>query len=589
MSSGKSRLSFIEFQSPTLVEKAPEDGEWLHEIKYDGYRTQLIVEGGSARAFTRRGYDWSHRYRRIVEAAAQLKAESAIIDGEAVVLGDTGLPDYQALERELGNPNSPRLIFYAFDLMHLDGRDLRQQPLVERKAALEKLLSDTAPTLTYAEHLAVSGKDMFEHACRMGLEGIVSKRADAAYRSGVQPSWVKVKCIKSDTFPIVAFVEKLGAKPRRIASLYIGRRDGDRLLYAGKAKSGYTLEVARRVRERLDPLIVGESPLTEPIIKPKATWVRPDVLAEVQFSGVTDRGILREAVFKGLREDLVSIAPKPPAPSRRRAGHEHGVPRENILQLLPDAVAPSREDLARYWERVADQALVHLARRPLKLVRHAFGAIFYHKGTLPSIPAAVHQLRVQKREGGEGVRVWVDDLAGLLGLIEMDAVELHPWNATVDDIEHADRIVLDLDPGEGVGWDEVIEAALALRDIMAAAGLESWPKLTGGKGIHLMAPLGTKMTHDRARHMARSLAQCLVDADPERYLLSADPAARKGRIFIDYLRNGRGNTAVGAFSPRARPGFPIAHPVAWTQVERGIRPDAFAMDHPFRAAARKAA
>ncbi|RWF14766.1 MAG: DNA ligase D, partial [Mesorhizobium sp.] len=222
MSSGKSRLSFIEFQSPTLVEKAPEDGEWLHEIKYDGYRTQLIVEGGSARAFTRRGYDWSHRYRRIVEAAAQLKAESAIIDGEAVVLGDTGLPDYQALERELGNPNSPRLIFYAFDLMHLDGRDLRQQPLVERKAALEKLLSDTAPTLTYAEHLAVSGKDMFEHACRMGLEGIVSKRADAAYRSGVQPSWVKVKCIKSDTFPIVAFVEKLGAKPRRIASLYIG-------------------------------------------------------------------------------------------------------------------------------------------------------------------------------------------------------------------------------------------------------------------------------------------------------------------------------------------------------------------------------
>ncbi|TIR79694.1 MAG: DNA ligase D, partial [Mesorhizobium sp.] len=467
MTSGKDRLSFIEFQSPTLVEKAPEGGEWLHEIKYDGYRTQLIVEGATARAFTRRGYDWSHRYRRIVQAAAGLPVKSAIIDGEAVVLGDTGLPDYQALERELGNANSSRLIFYAFDLLHLDGRDLRQQPLVERKAALETLLKDSAPTLTYAEHLEVSGREMFDHACRMGLEGIVSKRADAPYRSGVQTSWVKVKCIKSDTFPIVAFVEKLGAEPRRIASLYIGRREGDRLLYAGKAQSGYTLEVARRVRERLDPLIIGKSPLSEPIVKPKATWVRPEVLAEVQFSGVTDRGILREAVFKGLREDLVTVPPKPPAPSKRRADRDHGVPRENILQLLPDAVSPSKDELVRYWSLVADQALVHLGRRPLKLVRHAFGATFYHKGPLPEIPAAVHQLRVEKREGGEGTRVWVDDLDGLLGLVEMDAVELHPWNATVDDIEHADRIVLDLDPGEGVEWAQVTETALALRDIMA--------------------------------------------------------------------------------------------------------------------------
>ncbi|RWA69302.1 DNA ligase D [Mesorhizobium sp.] len=590
MSSGKDRLSFIEFQSPTLVAKAPEDGDWLHEIKYDGYRTQLIVEDGMARAFTRRGYDWSHRYRRIVQAAAGLPVKSAIIDGEAVVLGDTGLPDYQALERELGRPNSARLILYAFDLLYLNGRDLRNRPLVERKAALEKLLKDKAPTLTYAEHLEVSGREMFDHACRMGLEGIVSKRADAPYRSGVQTSWVKVKCIKSDTFPIVAFVEKLGAEPRRIASLYIGRREDDRLLYAGKAQSGYTLEVARRVRERLDPLVIDKSPLSVDVDKPKATWVRPEVLAEVQFSGVTDRGVLREAVFKGLREDLVAIPAKPSAPSQRRAsGKDHRVPRENILQLLPDAVSPSKDELIRYWQHVADQALVHLGRRPLKIVRHTFGTTFYHKGMLPEIPAAVHQLRIKKREGGEGTRVWVDDLAGLLGLVEMDAVELHPWNATVDDIEHADRLVLDLDPGEGVEWAEVTETALALRDIMSAAGLESRPKVTGGKGIHLMAPLAVKITHDGARQLAKSLAQCLVDTDPDRYLLSADPRARRGRIFLDYLRNGRGNTAVGAYSPRARPGFPIARPVTWAQVERNIRPDAFTMDHPFRAARRKAA
>ncbi|TPJ31537.1 DNA ligase D [Mesorhizobium sp. B2-7-2] len=582
-------LAFIEFQSPTLVESAPADTDWLHEIKYDGYRTELIVEGGAARAFTRRGYDWSHRYKRIVQAAANLSVKSAILDGEAVVLGKTGLPDFQALERELANPSSPKLMFFAFDLLYLNGRDIRQQPLIERKAALHRLLQETAPTLTFVEHLDISGKDVFDHACRMGLEGVVSKRADSPYRSGVQTSWLKVKCVKSDTFPIVAFVEKLGAQPRRVASLYIGRWEGERLLYAGKAQSGYTLEAARRVRERLDPLIISKSPLSEPIKKPKATWVRPEVPAEVQFSGVTDRGILREAVFKGLREDLAVIPAKPPSPSKRRLESQHGVPGENILQLLPDAVAPSREELLGYWRRVADRALIHLGRRPLKLVRHAYGATFYHKGPLPPIPASVHQLRVQKREGGEGVRVWVDDLDGLLGLIEMDVIELHPWNATIDDIEHADRLVLDLDPGEGVSWDAVIEAALSLRAILEATGLDSWPKLTGGKGIHLMAPLAAKMTHDRARQLAKSLAQCLVDADPDRYLLSADPAARRGHIFLDYLRNGRGNTAVGAFSPRSRPGFPIAHPVTWKQVEVGIRPDVFTMSHPFRAAAQTAA
>ncbi|CDX12577.1 DNA ligase D [Mesorhizobium plurifarium] len=585
----KGQLAFIEFQSPTLVERAPADADWLHEIKYDGYRTELVIEGGQARAFTRRGYDWSHRYKRIVQAAANLPVKSAILDGEAVVLGKTGLPDFQALERELGNPNSSKIIFFAFDLLHLNGRDLRQQPLIERKAALQSLLQETAPTLTYAEHLDLGGKDVFDHACRMGLEGIVSKRADAPYRSGVQTSWLKVKCVKSDTFPIVAFVEKLGAQPRRIASLYIGRWEGDRLLYAGKAQSGYTLEAARRVRERLDPLIIDKAPLSEPIKKPKATWVRPEVLAEVQFSGVTDRGILREAVFKGLREDLQVIPAKPPSPSKRRFESQHGVPRENILQLLPDAVPPSKEELVDYWRRVANLALVHLGGRPLKLVRHAYGATFYHKGPLPPIPTSVHQLRVQKREGGEGVRVWVDDLDGLLGLIEMDAVELHPWNATVDDIEHADQLVLDLDPGEGVPWDAVVDAALSLRGILEAAGLQSWPKVTGGKGVHLMAPLVPGITHDRARQLAKSLAQCLTDADPERYLLSAAPAARRGRIFLDYLRNGRGNTAVGAFSPRARLGFPIAHPVTWKQVETGIRSDAFTLARPFKAAPRRAA
>jgi bifunctional non-homologous end joining protein LigD len=330
------------------------------------------------------------------------------------------------------------------------------------------------------------------------------------------------------------------------------------------------------VRERLDPFIARRSPLTEPVKKPKATWVEPQVLAEIEYSGVTDDGLLRAPVFKGLRDDLADPAP------RAAAKKTPAVSKANILQLLPDAVAPGKPALQAYWRKVAKRALEHLGRRPLKLVRNVHGTIFYHRGAFPPIPDAVHQLKIEKREGGEGTRLWVDDLAGLLGLVEIGAVELHPWNATVDDIELADRIVIDLDPGEGIEWDFVTETALALRDLLRAEGIKSWPKVTGSKGIHVMGPLEAPMPHDAARNYARKLAQKLAEQRPEKYLLSSQPQARSGRIFLDYLRNGRGNTAAGAWSPRVRPGFPIAAPVTWKQVEQGIRPDAFTMEAPFR-------
>ncbi|MDW6026395.1 DNA ligase D [Mesorhizobium sp. BAC0120] len=581
-------LSFIEFQMPELASKPPAGSEWIHEIKYDGYRTEIVLDGGKARAYTRRGYDWTERYPSIVEAVEKLPARSAIIDGEAVVLGAMGRPDFQALERELGKRPS-KIIYYAFDLLRLDGRDLRSRPLIDRKAALQKLLESAESGLVYSDHLKVSGEQVFEHACRLGLEGIVSKRVDAPYRSGRSETWRKVKCSRSDTFPIVAFVEKLGAHPRRVASLYIGRQQDGRLIYAGKVGTGYTLTSARQLREILDPLIQTSSPLSHPIDKPKATWVQPVVLAEVGFSGETDRGVLREAVYKGLRQDLAPLPRKPAAQSKPRgAGSTHGVPRENILQLLPDAVVPSKDELRAYWRKVARRALDHLAQRPLKLVRHTHGITFFHRGPLPEIPPSVHQLHIQKREGGEGVRVWIDDLDGLLGLVEMDAVELHPWNATVNDIEHADRLVLDVDPGEGIEWDQVIQTTLRLRDLLQEAGLASWPKLTGGKGIHLMAPFEKRLTHDAARKAARAVAQRLLDERPDLYVLSAAPSARTGHIFLDYLRNGRGNTAVGAWSPRARHGFPIAAPVTWAQVESGIQPDVFTMTHALRRGRRAA-
>jgi bifunctional non-homologous end joining protein LigD len=249
--------------------------------------------------------------------------------------------------------------------------------------------------------------------------------------------------------------------------------------------------------------------------------------------------------------------------------------------LLPDAVAPSKEELAAYWRKVAKRALPYLGRRPLKLVRHTRGTIFYHKGPLPPIPEAVHQLRIEKREGGAGVRVWVDSLPGFLGLVEMGVVELHPWAATVDDVEHADTLVFDLDPGAGVPWDFVVESALRMRKLLADEGLKTWPKITGGKGVHVMAPLVHKLTHDAAHACARRLAQRLTAMDADRYTTSASLARRPGRLFVDYLRNGRGTTAVGAYSPRAREGFPIAAPVSWRQIEQGIGPDALTIERPF--------
>ncbi|MGY8706077.1 DNA ligase D [Bradyrhizobium sp. 18BD] len=575
---------YIEPCDPTLRENPPRGEGWVYEIKADGYRAQLHLHAGDVTVYSRTGLDWTEQFSSIAAAAHKLNAKSAIIDGEAVAYGSGGLPDFQQLRRELGRKRSERVRYHAFDLLYLDGYDLRDAAYEDRKRLLQELLRDPPQTFIYVESLEADGEEIFAKGCKLGLEGPVAKRLGRPYRSGRQEIWIKLKCKKSETFPIVAFVEKLGAHPRKIASLYVGRLENGRLVYAGKVRTGYTETSARELRERLDPLIRRTSPLDVRIKKPKATWVEPTVDIEVEYGALTDDGLLREAVFKGLRDDLALRKVKAPrlVPSSA-ARPKLGVPKENILQLLPDAVVPSKEELADYWTRVWKRALPHLGHRPLKLVRHVHGTTFYHKGPLPKdIPEAVHHLHIQKREGGQGTRLWVDSLDGFLGLVQIGAVELHPWNSTVEDFEHADRIVIDLDPGEGVEWKAVAEAALELRTLMKREGLDTWPKLTGGKGVHLMAPLEEPMLHDQAHRIARGLCSEFAARDPRCYILSAQ-AKRSGRIFLDYLRNGRGTTAIGTYSPRAREGFPIAAPVTWTLIEKGIRPDAFTIDSPFRA------
>jgi bifunctional non-homologous end joining protein LigD len=314
---------FIEPCHPTLREQAPPGVRWIHEIKFDGYRTQAHLHNGRPAIYTRRAYDWTRRFQTIADALRALSSKDLILDGEAVVADSRGIPDFGLLHADLAAGRGDRLLYYAFDVLYLDGFDLRAARLAERKRILSELLAGKSERILYAEHLEGDGVEIYRRACAMGVEGIVSKQQDAPYRSRRTESWIKVKCGKRETFPIVAFVEKLGAKPRKIASLYVGRHQGDRLLYAGKVRNGYTEAVARDLRERLDLFIRKDSPLSEPVTKPKATWVEPVIEAEIAYSTMTENNLLREAVFKGLRE---SPATRTPGARPRRTAGSHRKP-----------------------------------------------------------------------------------------------------------------------------------------------------------------------------------------------------------------------------------------------------------------------
>jgi bifunctional non-homologous end joining protein LigD len=348
------------------------------------------------------GYDWTLRFQPIAHALPALPADNLILDGEAVVADTRGIPDFGLPHAGLAAGRKDRLLYYAFDLLYLDGVDLRGVRLAERKRVLAELLAGSSERILYTEHLEGDGPEIHERACAMGLEGIISNQQDAPYRSGRTESWIKVKCGKRGAFPIVAFVEKLGAKPRRIASLYVGRREGDRLLYAGKVRSGYTEAVARDLRETLDPFIRKDSPLSQPVKKPKATWVEPVIEAEIAYSTLTENALLREAIFKGLRQDRDVRRRVPRAPELR--GQEADRPGSECrarISCNSFRMPPAKEELAAYWTKVWKRALPHIGRRPLKLVRHVRGTTFYHMGKLPPVPESVHELTIEKREGAK--------------------------------------------------------------------------------------------------------------------------------------------------------------------------------------------
>lgn len=431
---------FIEPCIATPREDAPAGDEWIHELLYDGSRIQAHVIEGKPVLYTSDGLDCSRAFASVAHALQLLAARDAVLDGEVVVLNERGAADREALERDLDAGRTDRLVYFVFDLLYIDGFDLRSVPLIERKRLLAHLLSALPMRrIRLAQHVEADGLAVFERACEMQIAGIVSRKRESAYRAGMQDTWVNVRCSKHVRLP------------------------------------------------RIQPLTV----------------------------------------------------------------------------TAQRVVAPSKEQLAMYWTRVAHRALKYLARRPLELVRDP-------PGPLPVLPESVHLMRPKGFLGDTIPPVWVENLEGLLGLVNIGAIELHPWNCTVDDPDHPSVMVFDL---EGIEWRAVTKTALTLRDMLAADGLASWPNLTGTTGLQVIASLDGRVTYDLAQRYSVALAQSVIEKDP----------ANEGRLFIHTEANYRTRSSIGPYSPRARPGFPIAAPVSWNRIERGIRADAFAITHPFHA------
>ena len=594
---GAKRGALPDFVPPmlaTLVSSAPSGKEWLHEIKFDGYRLQARVEDGAVRLLTRSGLDWSERFGDgVLKALAALPVETALIDGELVVEAGTGASDFSALQADLSEGRSDRFVFYAFDLMHLDGMDLRGAALAERKALLQPLLAEAPDTLRYSDHFAESGDMVLQHACRLSLEGIVSKLADSPYRAGRGKAWVKSKCSARQEFVIGGYVPST-VSPKLIGSLVLGVHQGGTLRHVGRVGTGFSAAVAADLFRRLEPMTRKTSPFDGKLTATEARQVRyvePELVAEVEFRAWTADGHLRHAAFRGLRED------KPAAEIVReepRAGAKPAAPPRRTVRLThpdriywPDA-GVTKEGLADYYAEVWRHIAPHLVGRPLALLRcpgGIDGQKFFQKHAWKGLNPRIVQVRDPKDKAGEPL-IAIEDLDGLMGLVQAAALEIHPWGSTLASWEKPDQIVMDLDPGEGVPWTRVIEAALEIRQRLKDAGLASFVKTSGGKGLHVVAPLKPQATWPTVKSFTKALADSMAKDDPDRYVATVAKSKRQGKILIDYLRNQRGATAVAAYSTRARPGAPVSTPLDWEELGPDIGPAHFTVANlPARLAA----
>lgn len=572
---------FIEPQLALLVEKAPEGGGWIHEVKFDGYRILARLEGGRARLFTRRGNDWTAHFPALAAELGALGFDGWI-DGELTVLDEKGVSSFQALQNALDLRQGDRLVYHAFDLLHHDGNDLRLRPLIERKELLASVLK-VSDSVRYSDHVEGSGGAFHRKACEMGLEGAVAKLAAGVHRPGRSPDWRKIKCMKRQEFVIVGYTEPAGARSS-FGALLLGvnkEKDGGELAYAGRVGTGFTERTLRELHARLKRLETASPPLSQPPSGAAARgvhWTKPRLVAEVAYSGWTNDGVLRQPSFQGLREDkpaheVVLEKPAEPEPKDSVAG----VRLTNPGRVLYPDQGVTKRHLALYYESISDWALPRLERRPLSLVRCPAGRekhCFFQKHLGPEAPAHLKGIEIDEKKETT-VYSYLVDLKGLLSLVQLGVLEIHPWGSRVETLERPDRIIFDLDPAPKVAWERVVDAAGAVRERLKQLGLESFVKTTGGKGLHVVAPLAPRAEWPEVKAFAKAVVDSLAAERPREYTGRLAKKDRSGRIFIDYLRNGRGATGIGDYSTRAKPGATVSAPVAWSELTPALRSDQF--------------
>ena len=594
----------IQPQLATAATSAPEGGEWLHEIKYDGYRLIARIEDGGVRLITRKGLDWTGKFPALAASLARLPVKSAILDGELVALRPDGTTGFADLQDAISRQKTETLTFFTFDLLYRDGSDLTGAKLDIRKDALADIVrSDGHGMLRYSDHQVGHGPDFLREASRHGVEGIMSKRRDKPYEPGRGRSWLKVKVRNRDEFIVLGFTDPDGSR-EGFGSLLLGYHDpGGTLRYAGRVGSGFGHEQLRRLHARLKEQEVRKAPVTLPPGERRKDihWTQPELVAEVEYACWTTDKLIRQSTFQGLREDkpLAEIVydpgklptaavatPDPPAtrsaPAAQPAARlrDGSVMFEGVRLSHPDRAlyaetGLSKQAVAQYYVDVARWALPHLAYRPLTIIRSTSGKgqrAFYQKHVGAGMP---EQIKGYTVAGEDEPFPIIEDVSGLVALVQMGVVEIHPWGSTIHDVERPDRITFDLDPDEGLPWQHVIEAAIDVREALDAIGLRSFVKTTGGKGLHVVVPLRPQLDWDAVKTFAKWVADRMHEERPDQFTANMSKQERRGRIYLDYLRNSRGATAVGAYSPRERAGTTVSAPLSWEEVESGVHPTAF--------------
>ena len=578
----KARIpGFVEPMLAALAKSPPGGDRWLHEIKFDGYRLQARIESGRATLWTRGGLDWTEKFAGAVpEFLSALPVRNALLDGELVVENASGVSEFSLLQADLSDGRRDRFVYYAFDCLYLDGYDLREAALIQRKEVLVRLVGSHGGAVRFSTHFEEDGRLVLQRACALGLEGIISKVSRSGYVSGRGKNWIKCKCSSRQEFVIAGYVPSTTGR-KAVGSLALGVYEGDKLRYVGRVGTGFSSDIAEALYARLEAMRISSSPFAARLGANEARhvrFVRPDLAAEVDFRGWTGDGLVRQASFQGLRDDkptreIVRESTMAASEAPRR-------PETTVELTHPDRVywpdvGVTKEGLADYYAEAWPLMRSLIVGRALALVRcpdGIEGQTFFQKHAWKGLN---RNIVLVKDPAEPEALISIRDFDGLMGLVQSAALEIHPWGSTVTDWERPDMIVMDLDPGEDVDWTSVIAAAEEVRARLKALGLAAFVKTSGGKGLHVVSPVKPKAEWPAVKAFTKSIADAMAADSPERYVATIPKARRHGKILIDYLRNQRGMTAVAPYSTRARPGAPVSMPLGWEELAPEIGPAYF--------------